>query len=167
VIDHSGTFQVPLDAARIRLDRYLSELFPDQSRSQIQGWIRNGGVQVNRAQVKTGYLLRPGDSISIEIVASSPEALPQPENIPLKVIHEDEDLAVVDKPAGLVCHAGAGVRSGTLVNALLYHLVRCQPVMRCAPALFTAWIRQRADCWSWQKTRRRIVRSRVSSKAGW
>jgi len=122
VIDHSGCFQVPLDAARMRLDRYLSELFPDQSRSQIQGWIRNGNVQVNHAQVKTGYLLRPGDSISLEIIDSSSEAQPQPEDIPLKLVYEDEDLAVVDKPAGLVCHAGAGVQSGTLVNALLYHL---------------------------------------------
>jgi 23S rRNA pseudouridine1911/1915/1917 synthase len=122
VIEHSGCIQVPPAAARIRLDRYLSELFPDQSRSQIQGWIRSGNIQVNRTKVKTGYLLRPGDTIGIEVMAASAEPRPEPENIPLHLVYEDEDLAVVDKPAGLVCHAGSGVRTGTLVNALLYHL---------------------------------------------
>lgn len=121
MIDHSGCFRVPPDAARIRLDRYLSELFPAQSRSQIQRWIRNGGVLVNGSPVKTGYMLRPGDAVALQAAVASPEPQPQPENIPLQVIYEDEDLAVIDKPAGLVCHAGAGVQKGTLVNALLYH----------------------------------------------
>lgn len=122
MIDPSGCIQVPVDAARVRLDRYLSTLLPDQSRSQIQGWIRNGSVRVNNSRVKTGYRLRVGDAISLQPLAPSPGQQPQPENIPLQLIYQDEDLAVVDKPAGLVCHAGAGVRSGTLVNALLYHL---------------------------------------------
>jgi 23S rRNA pseudouridine1911/1915/1917 synthase len=122
VIDHSGCFQIPPDAPRMRLDRYLSERFPNQSRSQIQGWIRSGGVQVNHTRVKSGYLLRPGDGVALNIITASAEAQPKPEDIPLTIVYEDEDLAVIDKPAGLVCHAGAGVRSGTLVNALLYHL---------------------------------------------
>ncbi|MBZ5495038.1 MAG: RluA family pseudouridine synthase [Acidobacteriia bacterium] len=122
MIDHSKCFQVPSDAARVRLDRYLLELEPGQSRSQIQGWIRSGSVLVNNSRTKTGYLLRPGDVISLQLKLASPQLQPQPENIPLHVIYQDEDLAVVDKPAGLVCHAGAGVPSGTLVNALLYHL---------------------------------------------
>lgn len=122
MIGSSGCIQVPPAAARIRLDRYLSELFPDQSRSQIQGLIRSGNVQVNHTTVKTGYLLRPGDTIEIEAMTVSDEPQPQPENIPLHLVYEDDDLVVVDKPAGLVCHAGSGVRTGTLVNALLYHL---------------------------------------------
>lgn len=122
MMEHSGRITVPAAAARIRLDRYLSELFPGQSRSQIQGWIRNGNIQVNRSRVKTGYLLRQGDDIEIERIESSSQPLPQPENIPLHLVYEDVDLAVVDKPAGMVCHAGSGVKSGTLVNALLYHL---------------------------------------------
>jgi 23S rRNA pseudouridine1911/1915/1917 synthase len=122
VIDHSGCFQVPPDAARLRLDRYLSELLPQHTRSQIQGWIRHGNVNVNSSRVKTGYLLRPGDTIVLVQEPASSGPVLQPENIPLSVIYEDEDLAVVDKPAGLVCHAGAGVQRGTLVNALLYHL---------------------------------------------
>jgi 23S rRNA pseudouridine1911/1915/1917 synthase len=71
------------------LDRYLSELFPEQSRSQIQRWIRNGGVLVNGSPVKTGYMLRPGDAVALQAAAASPEPQPQPENIPLQVIYED------------------------------------------------------------------------------
>jgi 23S rRNA pseudouridine1911/1915/1917 synthase len=122
VIAQSGSFTIPLQAARMRLDRYLSDLFPDESRSQIQGWIRNGRVLIHGLRVKTGYLLKPGDAVSIELEIASPQSQPQAENIPIKIIFEDDDLAVIDKPAGLVCHAGAGIAAGTLVNALLYHL---------------------------------------------
>lgn len=122
MIDPSGSYTVPAEAARVRLDRYLSELFPDQSRSQIQGWIRNGGVLINDSRVKTGHLLRPGDVISVHVATAAQPLRPQPENIPLNIVYEDDDLAVVDKPAGMVSHTGAGAQSGTLVNALLYHL---------------------------------------------
>lgn len=113
---------VPPGAPRIRLDQYLAELFPDQSRSQIQQWIRSGQIRVNDRPAKTGYLTRSNDRITLERPASREPDTLQPEDIPLKVIHEDEDLAVLIKPAGLVCHAGAGNRTGTLVNALLYRL---------------------------------------------
>jgi 23S rRNA pseudouridine1911/1915/1917 synthase len=122
VIDQRRSILTPPEAAHKRLDRYLSVLLSDESRSQIQGWIRAGNIRVNQAKVKTGYLLREGDTISLEIAAAVRGTQPQPENIPLRIVYEDEDLAVVDKPAGLVCHAGAGVQSGTLVNALLFHL---------------------------------------------
>lgn len=113
-------FQVPPEAAHVRLDRYLCELIPEQSRSQIQVWIRNGFVLVNDQRVKTGYQLKPGDAVVL--APPAPAGFhPEPENIPLTVTFEDADLAVVDKPAGMVCHTGAGVRSGTLVNALLFH----------------------------------------------
>ncbi len=114
--------QIPADAKRTRLDRYLASRFPDQSRSQIQGWIRAGRVLVNSAGAKTGHVLRPGDIVFIQRLSPAPAMNPQPENIPLTILYQDSDLAVVEKPAGLVCHAGAGIRSGTLVNALLYHL---------------------------------------------
>ncbi len=112
----------PPEAARLRVDRFLAERFPSESRSQIQGWIRSGAVLVNSARTKTGYLLRSGDEITIEIQAPPADSLPQPENIPLEILYADDDIAVINKPAGLVCHAGGGVRTGTLVNALLYHL---------------------------------------------
>jgi 23S rRNA pseudouridine1911/1915/1917 synthase len=104
-----------------RLDRYLAQHVPDESRSQIQVWIRGGRVRVNGLRAKTGYALRPGDEITLNPKTKSP-ADPYPEDIPVTVVYEDSDLAVIEKPAGLVCHIGAGVRSGTLVNALLYHL---------------------------------------------
>ncbi len=95
-------------------------MLPGESRSQIQGWIRLGQILVNGSCEKTGYLLRPGDEITL-VKAPAPAVLPEPENIPLDIIFEDEHIAVVNKPAGMVCHSGAGVRSGTLVNALLFH----------------------------------------------
>jgi 23S rRNA pseudouridine1911/1915/1917 synthase len=104
-----------------RLDRYLTQQVPDQSRSQIQVWIRGGQIRVNGLQAKTGYALRPGDQITLN-PQTTPPAQPHPEDIPITVVYEDTDLAVIEKPAGLVCHVGAGVRSGTLVNALLYRL---------------------------------------------
>lgn len=94
---------------------------PDRSRSQIQLLIRLGLAQVNDTEVKTGYRLRINDRISIRI-SSQPAPQPHPENIPLNVLYEDCDLAVIEKPAGMVCHLGAGVHSGTLVNALLYRM---------------------------------------------
>jgi 23S rRNA pseudouridine1911/1915/1917 synthase len=132
VTDRSEIISVPPEAARLRLDRYLSERSPGSSRSQIQGWIRNGSILVNNSRIKTGYLVHTGDAISIQVPFVQPEQQPQPENIPLTIIYEDSDLAVIDKPAGLVCHTGAGVRSGTLVNALLYHLgpLQTDDVMR-------------------------------------
>ena len=104
-----------------RLDHYLAQSIPDQSRSQIQGWIRGGQILVNRLRVKTGYALHPGDEITLSVESPAPGHL-YPEAIPLVIIYDDPDLAVIEKPAGLVCHVGAGIRSGTLVNALLYHL---------------------------------------------
>jgi 23S rRNA pseudouridine1911/1915/1917 synthase len=110
---------VPATKARLRLDRFLALELAGHSRSQIQAWIRNGDVLLNGGRSKTGQLLHPGD----EVVACEPSRapdLPEPEPIPLEVLYEDDDLAVIDKPAGLVCHAGAGRRSGTLVNAILH-----------------------------------------------
>lgn len=95
---------------------------PDESRSHIQVWIRNGYVLVNGLPTKSGYSVRAGDEIKLEASEEQTSGLPQPEDIPVPILYQDDHIAVIDKPAGLVCHAGAGVRSGTLVNALLFHL---------------------------------------------
>jgi 23S rRNA pseudouridine1911/1915/1917 synthase len=113
---------IPYEAAQTRLDQYLKQALPAESRSQIQSWIRNGRVRINGAMVKTGYRLKPNDRVTIDPPENPPAGTPAPEPLPLTLIHKDQDLAVVDKPAGMVCHIGAGVRTGTLVNALLYHL---------------------------------------------
>jgi 23S rRNA pseudouridine1911/1915/1917 synthase len=109
------------DAARIRLDQFLVERISGESRSQIQIWIRKGYLRVNGEHVKTGYRMKLDDRIELEIPEFFSDQ-PFPEEIPLDILYEDSDLAVINKPAGLVCHTGAGVRSGTLVNALLHHL---------------------------------------------
>lgn len=108
----------PADAGK-RLDHVLHERLPEFSRSRLQDWIRSGRVLVNGARERASHLVRAGEIIDVEPA----EALPlraAPEAIPLTVLYEDEDVVAIDKPAGMVVHAGAGVHSGTLVNALLH-----------------------------------------------
>src|SRR5262245_54260555 len=107
------------ESAGGRLDHLLQERFPDYSRSRLQQWIKAGRVLVNGSIARASQTLRAGDTIDVEPVVVTPLAA-TPEAIPLKILYEDEDVVVIDKPAGMVVHAGAGVRSGTLVNALLY-----------------------------------------------
>ncbi|MBM3788851.1 MAG: RluA family pseudouridine synthase [Acidobacteria bacterium] len=118
-----GTKQVltvPPEAHQARLDIYLTGVLAGHSRSQIQKLIRSGHVTVQGAPVKTGYQVQAGQRVSVQI-PDERRGLPSAEDIPLAVVYEDADLAVIDKPAGMVCHAGAGVSRGTLVNALLHH----------------------------------------------
>jgi 23S rRNA pseudouridine1911/1915/1917 synthase len=112
------TWTVTIDYAGTRLDQFIASQLPEESRSRIQNWIRKGCATVGGAAVKTGYRTRTGDAVTLEI-PWTPPPLPFPEEIPLDVIYEDADIAVINKPAGMACHAGAGLRSGTLVNALL------------------------------------------------
>ena len=110
----------PEDAAK-RLDVFLAARLPDWSRSQIQDLIRRGLVTVgSRPARKAGEIVATGVSVSIRLERQELRAAP--EDLPLSIVYEDEDLVVVDKPAGMVVHVGAGVKSGTLVNALLHHI---------------------------------------------
>jgi 23S rRNA pseudouridine1911/1915/1917 synthase len=102
-----------------RLDHVLHERLPQYSRARIQQWIRNGGVLVNGAAARASYTVRGGEAIQVE-PAEPPPLHAEPEEIPLTILYEDDDVVAVDKPAGMVVHAGAGVHSGTLVNALLH-----------------------------------------------
>ena len=108
------------DAGR-RLDAYLSRRLSRFSRSRIRRWVEDHRVLVLGQRRKPSYLLRPGDEIRVDPPPPRPTGL-TPEPIPLNVLHEDSSLLVVDKPAGQVVHPGAGNRSGTLANALAYHL---------------------------------------------
>jgi 23S rRNA pseudouridine1911/1915/1917 synthase len=103
-----------------RLDRVLMQRFPEMSRSHLQVLIATGAVAVNGKQVKSGYHLKPGDRIDVTFPEPQASEI-VPENIPLNIVYEDRALLVINKPAGLVVHPGAGNRSGTLVNALLFH----------------------------------------------
>jgi 23S rRNA pseudouridine1911/1915/1917 synthase len=102
-----------------RLDLLLHERMPTFSRSRIQEWIRAGLVQVNGGKARAAYPVRAADAIDAQ-PADPPPLHAVPEDIPLAVLYEDADLVAIDKPAGMVVHAGAGVHSGTLVNALLH-----------------------------------------------
>jgi 23S rRNA pseudouridine1911/1915/1917 synthase len=108
------------DDAGVRLDQLLHAHLPQYSRARLQQWIRNGRVQVNGSACRPSYLVRRSDVIDVEPAELSPLHA-TPEAIPLKILHEDQDVVAIDKPAGMVVHTGAGVRSGTLVNALLHH----------------------------------------------
>jgi 23S rRNA pseudouridine1911/1915/1917 synthase len=114
------TLKVSADETRQRIDIYLLQHFPGKSRSRIQEWIRAGCVTVEGRLEKAGYQVRPGEVISV--IPPPPEPLNLiPEAIPVPIVYEDDYLIVVDKPAGLVVHPGAGNRRGTLANALLHH----------------------------------------------
>ncbi|HLG99692.1 MAG TPA: RluA family pseudouridine synthase [Bryobacteraceae bacterium] len=102
-----------------RLDAFLRARLPQYSRSRLQEWIEAGRVRVNGAQHKRSYQLRGSERIEVE-PAEPPPLRAEPEPLPLEVLYEDEAVIAVNKPAGMVVHTGAGVHSGTLVNALLH-----------------------------------------------
>jgi 23S rRNA pseudouridine1911/1915/1917 synthase len=113
------TLKVDDTAAGARIDAFLASRI-QLSRTRIQRAIEDGDVLVNDRPTKSSYRLRAGDAIEIELI--EPPALEiAPEAIPLRIVFEDDDLIVVDKPAGMVVHPGAGIDSGTLANALVYH----------------------------------------------
>jgi 23S rRNA pseudouridine1911/1915/1917 synthase len=115
------TFFVSPEEHGTRMDVFLARHMPDWSRSQIQRLIRAGLVTVGARRVrKGGEQIHAGARISVR--AEAREVRATPEALPLSIVYEDADLVVVNKPAGMVVHIGAGVKSGTLVNALLHHI---------------------------------------------
>jgi len=117
--DPTLVFRVTDDASGQRLDRYLQSLVPDRTRSTLTRWIKQRRVDVDGVPAaKPGLELREGMELRVRIPPPA-ESSPAPESIPIGLLYEDEALAVVDKPAGMVVHPGHGNASGTLVNALL------------------------------------------------
>ncbi len=126
---HQHSCRIPEDLAGQRLDQALARLFPQFSRSRLQKWIREGCVKLD------GALPRPRDSVLggehvVLTAQTEPETRVVAQAIPLDIVYEDEALIVVDKPAGLVVHPGAGNRDGTLQNALLEHAPELATVPR-------------------------------------
>jgi 23S rRNA pseudouridine1911/1915/1917 synthase len=131
------TFIADPAAANLRLDQYLAQALPDISRARVQLLIEAGQVRVSGAPAKPKQKLHGGESIEIE---GSPQPAPlhaTPEDIPLEILYEDKHLAVINKPAGMMVHAGAGNAApgepdtrnrGTLVNALLFHFAKLSDV---------------------------------------
>lgn len=125
--DGVRSFIAEAAAAKMRLDAYLAKALPDVSRARVQLLIDNGQVTINGRPAKASHKLRGGEEIEIE---GEPQRAPlraEPEEIPLDIVYEDDDLAVINKAAGMTVHAGAGSledNRGTLVNALLFHFGR-------------------------------------------
>ena len=109
-----------VDRSGVRLDRFISENCPELSRTHAKKLIEDGYITVNGRNAKASLNLSSGDSLSIEIPPPEPSHLVA-ENIPLKIVYEDKDLLVVDKPAGLTVHPAPGNPNHTLVNAILTH----------------------------------------------
>lgn len=117
-IRHEAT--VPLSAAGWRFDRALAEMFPEYSRSRLTSWVKAGAVTLDGAVAPPRQLLRGGEQVRLEAELEA-EVEMAPEAIDLDIVHEDEYVLVLNKPAGLVVHPGAGNPAGTLLNALLHH----------------------------------------------
>ncbi len=116
----SLVFRIAEVDAGARLDAYLATHVEDWSRARIKRLIEDGDVLVNGNTSKGSYKLRAGDEIEVELTAPPSEAF-APEDIPIEIIYEDDDLIIVNKPAGMVVHPAAGIQSGTLANALAFH----------------------------------------------
>lgn len=105
----------------MRLDKFLTEIYPDQTRSFLQKLVKSGEIKVNgKPVIKAGFVVEGGDQVSASI--PTPQAVEiEAENIPLDILYEDVDVLIVNKPKGMVVHPSAGHYSGTLVNAIMYH----------------------------------------------
>lgn len=114
-------FIVDAGQSPLRIDKFLMNRIENASRSKIQNAALAGSILVNNKTVKSNYLVKPNDVISIVLTFPPRDTQIYPENIPLSFVFEDDDIAVINKNAGMVVHPGFGNFTGTLVNALLYH----------------------------------------------
>src|SRR5579864_7062745 len=113
--------EVGADQDGARLDTFLASALPDRSRSQVQKLIKEGRISGGTTSLRPSTPVRAGQRFRVEMPEPTLSSVP-PENIPLRVLYEDTDVLVLDKPAGMVVHPGAGHATGTLVNALLHHV---------------------------------------------
>ena len=113
--------EVIINEEKGRVDKVLAQRLADYTRSQIQQWLKEDAVTLDGEAIRANYKVKSGDHFVIQI--PEPETLTlEPENIPLTIVYQDSDLAVINKPQGMVVHPSAGHPNHTLVNALLYHL---------------------------------------------
>ena len=116
------SFEAASGQEPLRIDKYLMNLIRNATRNKIQQAARDGNIRVNDHVVKQNYRVKSGDIVRVLFEHPPYEILIKPEAIPLNIVYEDDDLMVIDKPAGMVVHPGHGNYSGTLVNALAHHL---------------------------------------------
>jgi len=113
-------FKPQFEHIGVRLDVFLSENIEGWSRSRLKKLVDEGDVLVNGGAIKSSYKLRENDEISVELTEQDEDGF-EPEEIPLEIVFEDDYLAVINKPAGMVVHPGAGIPNGTLANAIAWH----------------------------------------------
>ena len=106
---------------KLRIDKFLIDRIPNTSRNKIQIAAHNGNILVNKQTIKPNYKVKPGDNISIVLPYPVRNLELIPEDIPVEIVYEDDQLCVVNKPSNMVVHPGYGNYSGTMVNALVYH----------------------------------------------
>jgi len=114
-------YQIPAEFSGLRLDQAVARLLPQFSRNRLQQWIRDGQVTIDGQTLQPRQRLTGGETISIITPPPTTRAAPSAEPIELNIVHQDSDLIIINKPAGLVVHPGAGISSGTLQNGLLHH----------------------------------------------
>lgn len=122
--------RIPHEAAGKRLDKVLAELFPEYSRSCLQNWLKQGFITLDEAASLARHKVHGGEALRLDVPAGEPAAEDVAEDIGLVVVHEDADIIVINKPAGLVVHPAAGNRSGTLQNGLLHRYPELAAVPR-------------------------------------
>ena len=114
-------FEASKGQSALRVDKFLMNMIENTTRNKIQQAAENGSILVNDVAVKSNYKVKAGDVVRLVLAHPTYEQLLTPENIPLDIVYEDDQLLVINKPAGMVVHPGHGNYSGTLVNALAYH----------------------------------------------
>ena len=115
------SFTVDKGQQPLRIDKYLMNFIENSTRNKIQEAAKDGSIYVNNIPVKSNYKVRPLDKIRVLLSHPPHEYLLVGEDLPLDIVYEDDELLVVNKPAGMVVHPGHGNYSGTLINALIYH----------------------------------------------
>jgi 23S rRNA pseudouridine1911/1915/1917 synthase len=120
---------IPDDFAGLRLDKALARMFPEYSRSRLKEWFLAGAIEVEGGPKRPRDAVSGGEVVTLQPIAEQ-SVRAEPEPIELDIVHEDDDLLVVNKPAGLVVHPGAGNPAGTLMNGLLHHMSSLQEVPR-------------------------------------
>src|SRR5687768_3854120 len=120
---------VPTALGGMRLDQALARLFPQYSRNRLQAWLKSGHITLDGRRLDANHAVTGGESVALQPPRVPDAAAPQAQRMPLKVVFEDAALIVIDKPAGLVVHPGAGQPDRTLLNALLAH----EPALAAVP----------------------------------
>jgi 23S rRNA pseudouridine1911/1915/1917 synthase len=121
--------EVPGDLAGLRLDQALARMFPQYSRNRLQAWLKSGNVRLDGGAAEASLEVLGGEKVEVDPPPAADVAAPRAQKMDLKVVHQDADLIVIDKPAGLIVHPGAGNPEGTLMNGLLAHA----PALRQVP----------------------------------